>query len=337
METEASVAAPRGEIRDELPDAGREDDGEIVVRLRGVSKHFDTKAAVDRIDLDVPRRSIFGLIGPNGAGKTTTLKMIATLIKPDEGTIELCGEDLESNVGSLRPRLGYMPDQFGLFRGLGCKEYLEFFGRIHGYHGADLERRIADVFTLTELHRVSEELTTALSTGMRQRLSLAKTLLHDPDILVLDEPASGLDPRARIEIRSLLQELGTMGKTILISSHILADLEEICTDVAIIEQGKVVWSGSLRDVQDFDRTRVEVAIRVSEKDGDRAKEVLSSLECVHDVRSSQDGRLDAQIDPGSGNGVLRALIDADIDVLLFKLEAVDLEALFLERTKGIVS
>lgn len=200
--------------------------------------------AVAGIDLEIAAGSVFGLIGPNGAGKTTLLKMLSTLSKPDSGRIERHGLDIRENVREARAKIGYMPEQFGTFRGLHCRGYLEYFGRAYGVSGPPLQRSINDILDLTDLSAVEERPTTGLSTGMKQRLSLAKTLLHDPEVLLLDEPSSGLDPRARIEIRSLLNELSGMGETIVISSHILADLEEICSEVAIIEEGALVWRGS---------------------------------------------------------------------------------------------
>jgi ABC-2 type transport system ATP-binding protein len=307
-----------------------------MITLAGVQKTFDGKAAVDSLDLQVPAGSIFGLIGPNGAGKTTTLRMIATLMKPDRGRIEVRGLDLDQEVRAARRIIGYMPDSPGTFAGITCEEYLEFFGRIHGYRGPELAPRIDSVLDLTDMGGVREELVNALSMGMRQRLTLAKTLLHDPEVLVLDEPASGLDPRARIEIRSLLKELGKMGKTVLISSHILADLEEICTDVAIIELGKVVWAGSLDTMRKGLRAeRFHAAVEVPAEEAGRAAEFLQGLETVESV--SRDGAaLAVKMRGRHGTQVLKALIDAGIEVHSYSEEKVDLEAIFLDRTRGLM-
>jgi len=308
-----------------------------MIRLEKVSKSFDDKAAVDSMDLTVPEGSIFGLIGPNGAGKTTTLRMIATLVKPDSGAITVRGLDLARDVRAARRIIGYMPDQFGSLRGVTCEEYLQFFGRAYGYRGKQLADRIEAVLALTDLVALRDEATSALSTGVRQRLSLSKTLLHDPEVLVLDEPASGLDPRARIEIRALLKELGKMGKTLFISSHILADLEEICSDVAIIELGKIVWGGSLTEVRDeLRRERFEVCVEVPEEKAVRAAEMLRALEWVKQVDVT-DGKIAVKMQGRQGNQVLEALIQGGIEIHSFSQEHTNLEAIFLERTRGIVS
>jgi len=306
-----------------------------VVTLEGVTKTYAGKPAVEDLSLTVPKGSIFGLIGPNGAGKTTTLKMVATLIKPDRGTLRVNGHDLAKDVKRARSIMGYMPDSFGSFGGLTCEEYLRFFGRIHGWRSPMLEQRIEAVLDLTDLAGMRDQLASALSTGMRQRLSLAKTLLHDPEVLILDEPASGLDPRARIEIRSLLQELGKMGKTVLISSHILADLQEICTAVAIIEVGKVVWSGSLEEGRSALESR-RATVDVSEEDAPRALAAIRSLPSVEGAEAVR-GKIEVKLKGAAGNEILAALIEARVEVQAWSVDRKDLEDIFLERTRGIVS
>ena len=309
-----------------------------MIRLEAVSKHYDDKVAVDDVTLVVPSGSLLGLIGPNGAGKTTTLKMLATLIKPDRGSLSIDGLDVVEDARRVRRIIGYMPDAFGAFRGLSCEEYLVFFGRAYGLWGDGLRRRLEAVLELTELQALRDELAQSLSTGMKQRLSLAKTLLHDPEVLLLDEPASGLDPRARIEIRSLLRELARMGKTVLISSHILADLEEICSDVAIIEQGKVVWSGEVRSVL---ASKVDGVLRahieVSPEDVERALRLLRELPFVSTAGRDGDQRVVAETAHGESNRLLGAFVDARIEVLAFSRDRRSLESIFLERTRGVVS
>ena len=310
-----------------------------MIRIQNLFKAYDERVAVAGIDLEIPSGSVFGLIGPNGAGKTTTLKMLATLIHPDEGTIEIDGQDVIRDVRSVRRQIGYMPDQFGLFRGLSCAEYLQFFGRSYDLDGDELDDRVRDVLELTDMGAVRDEVTTALSMGMRQRLSLAKTLLHDPGLLFLDEPASGLDPRARIEIRTLLKELGRMGKTIVISSHILADLEEICDQVGMIEHGRLVWSGPIGQepvLEDGQTAQLSCRVECSEEHADRARAALEALEGV-EVSVAGDRRFELVLEGRFGNRILEALLRADVEVLSFQLERPSLESLFLERTSGDIT
>jgi ABC-2 type transport system ATP-binding protein len=308
-----------------------------VISIRDVSKRYDENVAVDGLSLDIAENNLFGLIGPNGAGKTTTLKMLATLVKPDAGGISIHGLDLPRDVREVRRRIGYMPDTFGTFRGLSCGEYLQFFGCCHGLRGRELSGRIDDVLALTDLTDLRDDPASGLSMGLRQRLSLAKTLIHDPSILLLDEPASGLDPRARIEIRLFLKELARMGKTIIISSHILADLEDICSDIAIIEHGRVVWNGPLDSAREFDAETGELLeIDVPEDDVDRAAALLDGLPDVSDVKRN-DSRLELRVHSGNANAILRELLDHDVEVIHFSRKSTRLEDLFLSQTKGIGS
>lgn len=308
-----------------------------MIQLQGVVKRYDGKAAVDAIDLEIPKGSVFGLIGPNGAGKTTTLKMIATLIQPDEGSVRIAGHELPRQVAEARRTIGYMPDRQGQFRGLTALDYLAYFGRLHGISGRALQQRIDTILELTDLGGVRDELVSALSTGMRQRLALAKTLLHDPEILILDEPASGLDPRARIEIRELLKELGRMGKTVVISSHILADLEEISTSIGIIEQGKLLAAGGLEEIRRASSSgRRTVRVKVSAERRSASLEIVARTQGVSTAEGVGEDEVRAALDGISGNAILRALIEGEIEVLEFSEQRVSLEAIFMDRTKGLV-
>ncbi|MCA8956771.1 MAG: ABC transporter ATP-binding protein [Planctomycetes bacterium] len=306
-----------------------------MIRIEGVSKRFDETIAVDGMTLEVGAQKLYGLIGPNGAGKTTTLKMLATLIKPDSGTVTVAGMQLSRDTRGIRRQIGYMPDSFGTFRGMTCGEYLQFFGNCHGLRGRELVQRIDDVLALTDLGPRRDELASGLSMGLRQRLSLAKTLLHDPRVLLLDEPASGLDPRARIEIRVFLKELARMGKTIVISSHILADLEDICTDVAIIEHGRLVWDGPLAAVTAAGADdSVVLELEVPEAQRDAARALLEKVERVVAVEVV-DERLQVHTATEANNALLRVLLDAEIQVLHFTRKVRRLEDLFLDQTKGL--
>jgi len=221
---------------------------ESAVSVRSLCHRYGRFTAVDDISFEVPEGSIFGLIGPNGAGKTTTLRVICTLLLPSAGDALVLGQSVRSAPQTIRRRLGYMPDTFGLYGELCVWEYLDFYARCYALSPDTRREAIRDTLELVDLRARREDYVHSLSRGMMQRLALARTLLHDPTVLVLDEPAAGLDPRARGELRELLRELQRLGKTILLSSHILADLAEICSHVAILERGRLAVVGSLDDV-----------------------------------------------------------------------------------------
>ncbi|HWH23404.1 MAG TPA: ABC transporter ATP-binding protein, partial [Candidatus Limnocylindria bacterium] len=207
----------------------------IALKADGLSKRYGRTLAVAGVDLAVEEGEIFGLVGPNGAGKTTTLKMLATLLVPSNGDAEIGGHSVRREPDAVRSVIGYMPDTFGVYDDMRAWEYLDFFGRCYGMSAARRRQMIGDLLELVDLADKRDAYVQSLSRGMQQRLCLAHALVHDPQVLLLDEPASGLDPRARVELRELLRELRALGKTILISSHILPELEELCTSVAIID------------------------------------------------------------------------------------------------------
>ena len=218
------------------------------VRTRGLTKRFGDLFAVDHLDLDVPRGSVFGLIGPNGAGKTTTFSILASLLAPTDGEVEVGGIDPGSDPRGVRRIVGYMPDVMGVYDGLRVNEYLEFFAAAYQVPHVRWPGLVDGLLELVDLSDKRDAMVDSLSRGMKQRLSLARALVHDPEILILDEPASGLDPRARIDLRGLLGELAALGKTVIISSHILAELEEMCSHVAILDGGRVLAQGAPRDI-----------------------------------------------------------------------------------------
>src|SRR5688500_1683587 len=218
------------------------------VHTSGLAKRFGRSTAVAGVQLDVEAGEIFGLVGPNGAGKTTTLKMLATLLPPTSGDAEVAGHSVRNNPDGVRGVIGYMPDTFGVYDDMRVWEYLDFFGRCYGLPASRRRQMIGDLLELVDLADKRGAYVQELSRGMQQRLCLAHALVHDPPVLLLDEPASGLDPRARVELRELLRELRSLGKTILISSHILPELEELCTSVAIIDHGRVLASGRVEDI-----------------------------------------------------------------------------------------
>jgi len=219
-----------------------------MIEIEGLSKRYRDTVALEGLNLRIAKGDMFGLIGPNGAGKTTLIRILATLLRPSGGVATVAGFSVAKNPREVRRRLGYLPDSFGVYEELTVEEYLEFFAGIYGLPAARRRRVIGDVLTLTDLQGKREGVIGTLSRGMQQRLGLARVLVHDPDVLLLDEPASGLDPKARVEVRGLLRELVCMGKTILISSHILEDIADLCNRVGLIERGRLVVEGSLAEV-----------------------------------------------------------------------------------------
>ena len=308
------------------------------VEVRDVWKRFDSILAVQGITVDIPRGSLLGLIGPNGAGKTSLLKMIATLSKPDRGTIRIDGRDVVSAVGPIRRRMGYMPAEFGRMPDMSVREYLSYFGAAAGVPRAEREERVEQVLDLVDLRERAETPVASGSTGIKQRVLIAKTLVHDPELLVLDEPAAGLDPRARVEVREILRELNRLGKTIIVSSHILADLEEICDRVAIIEHGKLQAGGKISELTEALRGRSQEAtrwlLRLRKEELGRAHELVATLPGLQGLTRQEEGLAFAAED--HVNHVLGALVAADIAVLGLEREGPKLEDVFLQRTKGTI-
>src|SRR6476661_1451497 len=220
------------------------------VQTHGLTRMYGAIAALSGLDLTVNKGDLFGFIGSNGAGKTTTLRILATFLAPSAGTAQILGHDVVRDADAVRHVIGYMPDFFGVYKDMEVTEYLDFFGACYKIPTAQREKTVNDVLELVGLSEKKGALIGALSRGMQQRLGLARVLIHDPQVLLLDEPASGLDPRARIEMMAILQELQRMGKTIIISSHILSELQTLCNRVAIIEKGKLIYSGPVQGVRD---------------------------------------------------------------------------------------
>ncbi len=215
------------------------------IEVRDLSHTFKQHRALVDMNFVVQPGSLHGFVGPNGAGKTTTLKLICTLLKPQSGLVRVFGHSIRTDVKVIRRRIGFMPDHFSMYRQMTVFEYLDFFGAAYGLSQKDRDRVIGDVLALTDMDGRQDDLVSSLSRGMQQRVSLARVLVNDPDLLLLDEPASGLDPRARIELMEILQELRKLGKTIFISSHILSELAELCDSVTIVDRGTVKYSGSM--------------------------------------------------------------------------------------------
>jgi ABC-2 type transport system ATP-binding protein len=220
---------------------------EPIIDIHQLSHRYKTHQALGGVSFTVNRQSIHGFVGPNGAGKTTTLKVLATLLKPQAGgTVRVFGRDIVKDRREVRRKIGFMPDHFSMYRQMSVFEYLDFFGAAYGLGPAERDRIIGDVLALTDMAGRKDDLINGLSRGMQQRVSLARVLVHDPELLLLDEPASGLDPRARIELMEILEELRRLGKTIFISSHILSELATLCDHVTILDRGLVKYTGSMR-------------------------------------------------------------------------------------------
>ncbi len=307
-----------------------------IVRTEGLVKRYDGTLAVAGVDLSVQSGEIFGLVGPNGAGKTTTLRILATLLQPSAGSAEIAGMSVTRNPDHVRRVLGFMPDAFGVYDDMKVWEYLDFFARCYGLTPAARRRVIADLLELVDLGDKRDAYVQTLSRGMQQRLCLAHALVHDPQVLLLDEPASGLDPRARVELRELLRELRAMGKTILISSHILPELEELCTSVAIIDRGQVLAQGRVADIER--RLRFGAVLRVRLLlEGEALDAARDRFAADPDVASAvvlEDGTIELGFrgDDEATARLLASSIAAGLPILTFARAASDLEELFLQVT-----
>lgn len=301
---------------------------------------FKSHVAVDGVSFTVDSGSIHGFVGPNGAGKTTTLKVVATLLRPDQGQVRVFGHDVIRETHKVRSLLGFMPDHFSMYRQMTVFEYLDFFAAAYGLKMAERDRVIQDVLALTDMDGRKDDIIQGLSRGMQQRVSLARLLVNDPKLLLLDEPASGLDPRARIELMEIIRELRRMGKTIFISSHILSELADLCDSVTIIDRGKVKYSGSMRGLlkQDGDSKVYEFILG---QHRETIGEVLRKLEGVtavsHDEEEGPEGwRTYVTIDPHvtDSAALIRAVLDNGGQLESFRESLRQLNQVFMELTQA---
>ena len=312
-----------------------------MIETINLTKRYGDLIALNNLNLTVREGDCFGFIGPNGAGKTTTIKILATLLKPSSGQAMIDGLTIGYQNRQIRPLIGYVPDFMGAYEDMVVTEYLEFFAACYNIHGDQRKRVVGDVLELTDLSYKADAEVNSLSRGMQQRLSVARVLLHDPKVLLMDEPASGLDPRARIEMRELLKELKRMGKTIIISSHILKELAEMCNVVGVIERGELLFSGDVREIMRRARVGHVVHVRVAERSEDAAA-ILRKAPGVSKVGLSDTDQgvqinltLDEQAPIDVGD-IPSRLVNAGHRVVHFTEEQVDLEAAFMRLTKGIV-
>ncbi|NCF39436.1 MAG: ATP-binding cassette domain-containing protein [Planctomycetia bacterium] len=313
-----------------------------MIETINLTKKYGDLVALDNLNLVVEEGACLGFIGPNGAGKTTTIKILATLLKPTWGEARIDGNVVGYQNHLIRPVMGYVPDFLGAYEDMLVLEYLEFFAACYGIHGKRRMKVVGDVLDLTELGYKAKSEVNGLSRGMQQRLSVARVLLHDPKVLLMDEPASGLDPRARIEIRELLKELRRMGKTIIISSHILHELAELCNAVAIVEKGQLLFNGTVAEIMRRAGTGRLVHITLDDRHEEAAR-MLAEVKGIErvDVNSPEGKpRIDVMLDPEHGLPVSELpsrLIAQGFRVETIQHEQVNLETAFMRLTKGIVS
>jgi ABC-2 type transport system ATP-binding protein len=304
-----------------------------IATLSGVEKRYGPVKALDGVDLEVPEGAIFGLIGPNGAGKTTSMLVISTLLSRDAGKVEVLGVDPQVDPKEVRKQLGYMPDFFGFYDNLNTREYLDFFAAASGVPAAKRPAVIGDLLSLVDLSHKADADVNSLSRGMKQRLSLARALINDPRLLVLDEPASGLDPRARVQLRELIAELARMGKTVIISSHILSELEGICSHMAVIDGGKVKAQGNLDEVRGTLLASRRVTVRTPDDQVDDLASLLGGQPQVGELQVERGMlRFVLNGDESDSALLLGMAVAGGRAVFEWRVEVAGLEELFLQIT-----
>ena len=314
-----------------------------IIEISDLTKQYGAFTALDNLNLQIEEGAVFGFIGPNGAGKTTTMRIMTTLLKPSHGEAKIDGYSVLTHPNEVRRLIGYMPDFFGVYDDMKVWEYLDFFAACYDIPESQRKGMIGDLLDLVDLGHKHDEMVESLSRGMKQRLCLARTLAHDPKVLILDEPASGLDPRARIEMRELLRELQNMGKTIFFSSHILSEVADICTNIGIMEAGKLVAHGDIEQMRQQLQVSRLIQVRMI---GDTAplKDILMAEEKVREITDGREIELTPDIvrfdfvgDDVELSQLLHQLIEKKIQLISFSEEVGDLEDVFMQATKGVVS
>ena len=308
-----------------------------MIEIKNFVKRYDHFVAVNDLTLTIDKGDVFGFIGPNGAGKTTTIRFLATLLKPTSGSAKINGFDVLRQVDDVKRSIGFMPDTFGLYDGMKVWEFLDFFATAYGLPRTRRRALISDVLELVDLTSKRETLVNGLSRGMQQRLCLAKTLVHDPPVLILDEPASGLDPRARVEMKALLKELQRMGKTMLVSSHILPELADFCNKIGIIERGKLLVAGNVQDViRSIRQNRViEVVLAAP---SETCEVTLAHHPQVRNLAAAE-GRYKFEFSGNDADVIAlhKELMSLDAQLVWFNEVEADLEEAFMKITKGLVA
>jgi ABC-2 type transport system ATP-binding protein len=316
----------------------------MMIEARGLTKRFGSLVALENLSLSIGPGEVFGFIGPNGAGKSTTMKILACLLAPDSGTAKVAGYDIRSDGDLIRRAIGYMPDFLGVYDDLTVHEYLQFFAAAFQIERRKRRSVIDSVLELTDLGAKRDAMVDSLSRGMQQRLGVARVLIHEPRVLLLDEPASGLDPRARIEMRELLTELARMGKALMVSSHILSELAEMSTSIGIIEQGRLLYAGSIQEA--YSRVRAGERITIALESGGRTPaeiaeslkrdERIAKVDVQQDESEAASTRLVVELTPGKHGHhfLLELLLAAGARIGSFSPEGVKLEDAFLKLTTG---
>ncbi|WCJ60661.1 ABC transporter ATP-binding protein [Fontisphaera persica] len=304
------------------------------VQTLHLTRQFGPLVAVNDLNMTVLRGDLFGFIGSNGAGKTTTLRILATFLTPTSGTAKILGRDIVSESDSIRHLIGYMPDFFGVYKDMEVTEYLDFFAACYRIPAGKREKTVNDVLELVGLSDKKGSLIGALSRGMQQRLGLARVLIHDPEVLLLDEPASGLDPRARIEVMAILQELQRLGKTILISSHILSELQSLCNRVAIIEKGRLVYCGDIEGVRNHLTSSRVVWVKVT-SDPEQARQLLLQHPQVKEITfEEQELRVQLTDHQTDLSFVAEVLVKGGAKLVGLREQEIGLEEVFMRLTTG---
>lgn len=305
-----------------------------LVFIENLNVVYGRTHAVRNLSFAIPRGEVFGFIGPNGAGKTSTIKVLATLLRPTSGIARVAGNDVVKEADAVRRRIGYMPDFFGVYDDLTANEYLHFFAAAYRIEPTKRGAIVRDVLALTDLSGKADSPVDGLSRGMKQRLGLARVLLHDPDLLLLDEPASGLDPRARIEMRELLKELQSLGKTIIVSSHILHELAQFCTSIGIIEAGRMIAHGSLQEIYRALNLRRTIHVQLANP----SRELAARIRAIRGVAGldEQADRYGVQLkqDEMSPEDLLDAIHALGARIRMFQPDAMDMETAFMKLTEG---
>jgi ABC-2 type transport system ATP-binding protein len=305
-----------------------------MLKIKNLVKRYGRFTAVDNLSMEISEGQIFGFVGANGAGKTTTMRIVAGLLQPTSGEILVDGADILSSSRKVKKKIGYMPDFFGVYDDLKVDEYMNFYSGIYGIPYRDRKGITDQLLELVDLSHKRDFYVDSLSRGMKQRLCLARSLIHDPKLLILDEPASGLDPRARVEMKNILRELKNMGKTILISSHILSELAEMCTVIGIIDRGRMSACGSVEEITDKLTRTGRLKIKVRDK-LEQAVKLLQEQPSIGEIAVNGDAvEAETGADEQTLSEILRRLVTQDIPIVSFTRASGSLESVFMQLTEG---